>query len=77
MSTIHPGAFAYLIETQYGSILWKDTSGHWTGTLRGLRPGVALPAAAGRGNIDGNPIRNFYGAHNALFNKTFREARSQ
>ena len=51
------GAFAYLIETRYGSILWKDTSGHWTGIMRDLRPDVALLAAAGRGNIDGEPIQ--------------------
>ena len=51
------GALAYFIETPYGSILWKDTSGHWTGILRDLRPDVALLAAAGRGNIDGDPIQ--------------------
>lgn len=51
------GALAYLIETPEGSILWKDTSGHWTGILRDLRPDVALLAAAGRGNIDGEPIQ--------------------
>jgi len=51
------GAFAYLIETPEGSILWKDTSGHWTGVMRDLRPDVALLAAAGRGNIDGEPIQ--------------------
>lgn len=51
------GAFAYLIETPEGSILWKDTSGHWTGILRDLRPDVALLAAAGRGNIDGEPVQ--------------------
>jgi L-ascorbate metabolism protein UlaG (beta-lactamase superfamily) len=51
------GALAYLIETAEGSILWKDTSGHWTGILRDLRPDVALLAAAGRGNIDGEPIQ--------------------
>ena len=51
------GAFAYLIETPEGSILWKDTSGHWTGILHDLRPDVALLAAAGRGNIDGEPIQ--------------------
>ena len=51
------GAFAYLIETPQGSLLWKDTSGHWTGILRDLRPDVALLAAAGRGNIDGEPIQ--------------------
>ncbi len=50
-------ALAYLIETPQGSILWKDTSGHWTGILRDLRPDVALLAAAGRGNIDGDPIQ--------------------
>ena len=31
------GALAYLIETPQGSILWKDTSGHWSGIL-----GIAL-----------------------------------
>ena len=51
------GALAYLIETPLGSILWKDTSGHWTGILRDLRPDAALLAAAGRGNIDGEPIQ--------------------
>ena len=51
------GALAYFIETPLGSILWKDTSGHWTGILRDLRPDVALLAAAGRGNIDGEPIQ--------------------
>ncbi|HEU0021603.1 MAG TPA: MBL fold metallo-hydrolase [Dehalococcoidia bacterium] len=51
------GAYAYLIETAEGSILWKDTSGHWTGILRDLRPDVAILAASGRGNIDGEPIQ--------------------
>jgi L-ascorbate metabolism protein UlaG (beta-lactamase superfamily) len=51
------GAFAYLIETPAGSILWKDTSGHWSGILRDLRPDVALLAAVGRGNVDGEPIQ--------------------
>ena len=51
------GALAYLIETPEGSILWKDTSGHWTGILRDLRPDLALLAATGRGNIDGEPVQ--------------------
>ena len=51
------GALAYVIETPLGNMLWKDTSGHWTGILRDLRPDVALLAAAGRGNIDGEPIQ--------------------
>jgi L-ascorbate metabolism protein UlaG (beta-lactamase superfamily) len=51
------GALAYLIETPEGSIFYKDTSGHWTGIMRDIRPDVALLAAAGRGNIDGEPIQ--------------------
>jgi len=51
------GSLAYLIETPAGSILWKDTSGHWTEILRDLRPDVALLAAVGRGNVDGEPVQ--------------------
>ena len=51
------GALLYLFETPEGSILYQDTSGHWTGVLRDLRPDVAILAAAGRGNIDGEPIQ--------------------
>jgi L-ascorbate metabolism protein UlaG (beta-lactamase superfamily) len=51
------GALAYLIETPDGSVLWKDTSGHWTGILRDLRPDLALLAAAGRGNVNGEPVQ--------------------
>ena len=31
--------------------------GHWSGILRGLRPDVAIVAAAGRGNVDGEPTQ--------------------
>ena len=51
------GALAYLIETPQGSVFWQDTSGCWSGVLRELRPDVAILAAAGRGNIDGEPIQ--------------------
>ena len=51
------GALVYLFETPEGSVLYQDTSGHWTGVLRDLRPDVAILAAAGRGNIDGEPIQ--------------------
>jgi hypothetical protein len=51
------GALDYLIETPVGSIFWQDTSGCWTGVLRDLKPDVAILAAAGRGNIDGEPIQ--------------------
>ena len=51
------GALVYVIETPEGSLLYQDTSGHWSGILRDLRPDVAILAAAGRGNIDGEPIQ--------------------
>jgi L-ascorbate metabolism protein UlaG (beta-lactamase superfamily) len=51
------GALVYLFETPDGSLLYQDTSGHWSGILHGLRPDVAILAAAGRGNIDGEPIQ--------------------
>lgn len=51
------GALAYLIETPEGTILWKDTSGHWAGILRDLHPDLALLAAAGRGNVNGEPMQ--------------------
>ncbi len=51
------GALAYLIQTPEGSILWKDTSGHWSSLLSGMHPDVAILAAAGRGNVDGDPIQ--------------------
>jgi hypothetical protein len=51
------GALVYLFDTPDGSLLYQDTSGHWTGILRDLRPDAAIVAAAGRGNIDGEPIQ--------------------
>jgi L-ascorbate metabolism protein UlaG (beta-lactamase superfamily) len=51
------GSFVYLFETAEGSLLYQDTSGHWSGILHNLRPDVALLAAAGRGTIDGEPIQ--------------------
>jgi hypothetical protein len=53
------GTLAYLIETPQGSVFWQDTSGSWTGVLRELKPDVAILAAAGRGNLDGEPIQDF------------------
>src|SRR5260370_18504421 len=51
------GSFVYLFETPEGSLLYQDTSGHWSGILHNLRPDVAILAAAGRGTIDGEPIQ--------------------
>ncbi len=51
------GSFVYLFETAEGSLLYQDTSGHWSGIFHNLRPDVAILAAAGRGTIDGEPIQ--------------------
>ena len=51
------GALAYLIEAPGLSIFWQDTSGCWTGLLERLRPDVAILPAAGRGNVDGEPVQ--------------------
>ena len=53
----HGGALDYLFETPQGSIFFQDSMGYWTGILREIRPDVAILAAAGRGNIDGEPIQ--------------------
>lgn len=51
------GALVYVFDTPGGQLLYQDTSGHWTGIVHGLRPDIAIIAAAGRGNIDGEPIQ--------------------
>ena len=51
------GALVYHFNTPAGSLFYQDTSGHWSGILRDLRPDVAILAAAGRGNVDGQPIQ--------------------
>jgi len=38
-------------------VLFQNTSGHWSGVMEALSPDVAILAAAGRGNIDGEPIQ--------------------
>ncbi|HET7015722.1 MAG TPA: MBL fold metallo-hydrolase [Streptosporangiaceae bacterium] len=51
------GALLYAFDTPEGQLLYQDTSGYWTGMASGLHPDVAIIAAAGRGNIDGEPIQ--------------------
>lgn len=51
------GALIYVIETGEGSLLYQDTAGSWSGILAGQRPDVAILAAAGRGNRDGQPVQ--------------------
>jgi L-ascorbate metabolism protein UlaG (beta-lactamase superfamily) len=52
------GALVYLFDTPDGTVFYQDTSGHWTGILDQLpAPDVAILAAAGRGNVDGDPVQ--------------------
>jgi L-ascorbate metabolism protein UlaG (beta-lactamase superfamily) len=51
------GALIFLFETPDGSLLFQDTSGHWSGVLADLSPDVAILAAAGRANVDGEPVQ--------------------
>jgi L-ascorbate metabolism protein UlaG (beta-lactamase superfamily) len=51
------GALVYRFETPEGSLLYQDTCGHWSGVLRELQSDVAILAAAGRGNSDGEPVQ--------------------
>ena len=55
------GALVYVIDTPEGTLLYQDTSGHRSAILATLahehRPDVAILAAAGRGNVDGEPIQ--------------------
>jgi L-ascorbate metabolism protein UlaG (beta-lactamase superfamily) len=51
------GALLFLFETPDGTVLFQDTSGHWGGVLDGLTPDVAILAAAGRANVDGEPTQ--------------------
>jgi L-ascorbate metabolism protein UlaG (beta-lactamase superfamily) len=51
------GPLAFLIETPQGSIFFQDKSGCWTGVLREISADAAILAAAGRANVDGEPIQ--------------------
>jgi L-ascorbate metabolism protein UlaG (beta-lactamase superfamily) len=51
------GPLAFLIETPAGTIWWNDTSGCWTGIAGRVRPDLAIIAAAGRPNLDGEPYQ--------------------
>lgn len=51
------GALVYVFDTPDGQLLYQDTSGFWTGIAAAVHPDVAIIAAAGRGNIDGEPIQ--------------------
>jgi hypothetical protein len=47
----------YHLRAPDGTVLFQDTSGHWTGVVDQLHPDLAIVAAAGRANVDGEPIQ--------------------
>ena len=49
------GQLAYLLDSPDGSLLVSASSGYWSGIFGDLRPDVAILAAAGRPNVDGEP----------------------
>jgi hypothetical protein len=51
------GPLTYVIETPDANILYQDTSGCWSGVMRELRADVAILAASGRPNYDGEPYQ--------------------
>jgi L-ascorbate metabolism protein UlaG (beta-lactamase superfamily) len=51
------GPLQFLIETPQGRIFFQDTSGCWTGVLEEIRADAAILAAAGRANVDGEPVQ--------------------
>lgn len=57
------GPLVYLIETPEGSLLYQDTAGYWTGMFERLHPDVAILAATGRGNVDGEPVQGSLAQH--------------
>jgi hypothetical protein len=56
-SSYDGGQLAYLLTTPAGAILVSGSSGCWTPLLRDLRPDVAILAASGRPNVDGEPYQ--------------------
>jgi L-ascorbate metabolism protein UlaG (beta-lactamase superfamily) len=51
------GALDYLITTPQGTIYFQDSMGYWTGVISNVQTDIAILAASGRGNIDGEPIQ--------------------
>ena len=48
-------ALVFVLDTSQGSLLFQDSIGAWSGLLGRERPDVAILAAAGRPNRDGEP----------------------
>jgi L-ascorbate metabolism protein UlaG (beta-lactamase superfamily) len=56
-SISHGGPLVYVIETPGASIFYQDTSGVWTGIVADLRADIAVLAASGRANVNGEPVQ--------------------
>jgi L-ascorbate metabolism protein UlaG (beta-lactamase superfamily) len=57
-SSIHDGGqLSYLVETPDGSVFVSSSAGYWSGIVRDLRADVAIIAASGRPNVDGEPYQ--------------------
>jgi L-ascorbate metabolism protein UlaG (beta-lactamase superfamily) len=56
-STSDGGGLVYLVETPDARIFFQDTSGCWGGVLDSIDAEIAILAAAGRANVDGEPIQ--------------------
>src|ERR1700691_5207727 len=56
--SIHDGGqLSYLVETPNGSVFVSSSAGYWSGIVRDLRADVAIIAASGRPNVDGEPFQ--------------------
>lgn len=51
------GQLAYLVESPDGSVLVSSSAGYWSGIVHHLDPDVAVLAASGRPNVDGEPFQ--------------------
>ena len=51
------GPLVYLIETPDLRIFFQDSSGCWGGVLDSIGAEIAILAAAGRANVDGEPVQ--------------------
>jgi L-ascorbate metabolism protein UlaG (beta-lactamase superfamily) len=51
------GQLAYLVESPDGSIFVSSSAGHWSGILDRVKPDLAILAATGRPNLDGEPFQ--------------------
>ncbi|WP_343082363.1 MBL fold metallo-hydrolase [Ostreiculturibacter nitratireducens] len=47
------GVLCFVVQTPEGRLFFKDTPGHWSGIMRGIRADVGILATSGRPNIDG------------------------